>query len=139
MNMYKIFAQYRLPLLLTAVAIPTLTLAQSDTQASNEEDSTTTTKTAPVTTGGRKAYIDPDTGELTSQPPADDKIIEPGERVFQQSSEGLVEEVRPDGSASVNLQGRFRMPLMIRKNCDGTLTTWHGDESQLDEEQNCGE
>ena len=85
MNIYKIFVQCRLYLILTAIVVPTLSLAQSDTQASNEEDATMTTETAPTTTGGRKAYIDPDTGELTSQPPVEDKTIEPGQQVFQQS------------------------------------------------------
>ncbi|MDH3695588.1 MAG: hypothetical protein OER96_13575 [Gammaproteobacteria bacterium] len=143
MNMHKLSAKYRLSLLLTSMVLPALSCAQSESQTNNVEDSTITTKTAPATAGGRKAYIDPNTGELTTQPPVD-QTIEQGQRVFQQSSEGLVEEIRPDGSATVNLHGRFRMPLRLRKNCDGSVTTWHGEqdppgEQQSREEADCPE
>lgn len=124
-------------MLITALLISPLSFAQSASQSSTTENASTS-ESVP-TSAGRKAYIDPDTGELTSQPSVYEETLQPSRQVFQQSSAGLVEELQPDGSTTVNLQGRFRMPLMIRKNCDGSLTTWHGDEEQANKDLDCDE
>ncbi len=126
-------------LLAASIVLSMVSFAQSESET-NTTGEESTTATVPKSSG-RKAYIDPDTGELTSQPPSGQEL-EQGQQVFQQSTEGLVEEIHPDGSASVDLQGRFRAPLRVRKNCDGTLTSWHGGEEtsepeQLNDEKDC--
>ena len=66
---------------------------------------------APAIAGGLRAYIDPQTGELTSEP----MPMSPGDTVdtaLQRSSEGVYgpfETPAPGGGVMVVLDGRSRM------------------------------
>jgi hypothetical protein len=64
----------------------------------------------------QKAYIDPDTGELTTPPPIEVDELQQlqqteEERSLEFSDEGLQVKIHPDGSESVDLQGRFQFYL----------------------------
>jgi hypothetical protein len=50
------------------------------------------------------------------------KLTEGIKPLVNQSTEGLVEVKRPDGSVSMNLQGRFQNVSVARKEADGTVT-----------------
>lgn len=72
---------------------------------------------------GMRIYIDPDTGEI-GRPPAGSRagVLEPA---FSTSSQGLVEEPSPESGIMVDLQGRFRSPLMATIGPDGKLSIGH--------------
>ncbi|MDZ4729819.1 MAG: hypothetical protein SH820_07745 [Xanthomonadales bacterium] len=78
------------------------------------------------------AYIDPETGELTDQPPPGSA---PAPDTTTQSRPDLVEVSRPDGSTMIRLDDRYMTPLKA-KVTDGKLVTCHeenGQDGQLDE------
>jgi hypothetical protein len=50
------------------------------------------------------------------------KLTEGIKPLVNQSTEGLVEVKRPDGSVSMDLQGRFQNVSVARKEADGTVT-----------------
>jgi hypothetical protein len=67
-------------------------------------------------TFAQKAYIDPDTGELTTPPPREVNELQQlqkteEERSLEFSDEDLQVKIHPDGSESVDLQGRFQLYL----------------------------
>lgn len=83
---------------------------------------------------GLRAVIDPETGELAigadalrlqnGQSLQNDKAVDVELRqMLSRSTEGLVEEVRPDGGVSVHLEGRFMSMSVARVAEDGTVET----------------
>lgn len=69
---------------------------------------------------GMRVAIDPETGDLVPMP-ADGLAREFSmDRALSRSSAGLVEEIQPDGSVRVNLQGRFQSASVVRL-VDGEL------------------
>ena len=75
---------------------------------------------------GMRAYVDPETGKLTDQPPPEQS---PQEMPAAQStsSAGLVETHAPGGGEMIHLQGRFQSPLVATVGADGTLHVDHAD------------
>jgi hypothetical protein len=77
---------------------------------------------------GMRIYRDPVTGEL-GDPPAEapDQISLPPADALSTSSEGLVEtpSPMPDGGVMVDLQGRFRSPLIATQDAEGKITIQH--------------
>src|SRR5205823_1768872 len=75
---------------------------------------------------GQRIYIDPRTGRLTGAP-ADARAAqeEMQEFALSTSHEGLVETPLPGGGSMVDLQGRFRSPLIATVGVDGKLTIDH--------------
>ena len=75
---------------------------------------------------GFRAYVDPETGELT-EPPEDAAPEEAPVADFSTSEEGLVVEPHPepDGGVMVDLQGRFRSPLVATVEADGKVKIKH--------------
>jgi hypothetical protein len=77
---------------------------------------------------GMKIYRDPVTGEL-GDPPAEEEaqVSLPPDDALSTSSEGLVETPSPvpDGGVMVDLQGRFRSPLMATQDAEGKITIQH--------------
>jgi hypothetical protein len=75
-----------------------------------------------------RIYRDPVTGEL-GDPPAEapDQISLPPADALSTSSEGLVEtpSPMPDGGVMVDLQGRFRSPLIATQDAEGKITIQH--------------
>jgi hypothetical protein len=84
-----------------------------------------------------RVAIDPETGQLVPlvQEPGKLPAAESGSgpqpalpALLDRSTSGLFEEVRPDGSVKVNLQGRFMSASLARLDGDGSLqTTCAGD------------
>jgi hypothetical protein len=71
-----------------------------------------------------QAYIDPQTGELTTSAFATAKSADAElEAMLSRSTEGLHEVVYPDGSVGVNLQGRFQRASVAIVGADGRLRT----------------
>jgi hypothetical protein len=77
---------------------------------------------------GMKIYRDPVTGEL-GDPPAEapDQVSLPPNDALSTSSEGLVETPSPvpGGGSMVDLQGRFRSPLIATQDAEGKITIQH--------------
>jgi len=74
--------------------------------------------------GGLAAYLDPATGKLIDYPPYGKQGLQltPDElNMFSTSDFGLIEHKHPDGSLSVNLQGRFRVGTMATLDEHGDL------------------
>jgi hypothetical protein len=76
-----------------------------------------------------RAYVDPQTGQLTSQPSAEvqaevRKAQEQGVQP-QGSRPPLREEVLPDGTVKMDLHGRFNQDLVMDRQGDGTYSTHH--------------
>ncbi len=84
---------------------------------------------APVGSGGWIAYIDPETGRLIEAPPADSTNVLRVDAAFaaglSTSDDGLVEEVLPDGTVKVNLQGRFQSASFATVQPDGSIAIRH--------------
>ncbi len=76
-----------------------------------------------------RVYIDPNTGEI-QEPPAGAPTAETTEsleKAFSTSSEGLVETPSPvpGGGVILDLQGRFRSPLVATQDADGKISIEH--------------
>jgi hypothetical protein len=63
-----------------------------------------------------RIYRDPQTGEIG--PPTSDMVIavEPGS---SEDASNLQQVIRPDGSAMINLQGRFQESMVIQLDANG--------------------
>jgi hypothetical protein len=75
-----------------------------------------------------RIYRDPVTGAL-GEPPAEAPAQGPlpPDEALSTSSEGLVEtpSPAPDGGVMVDLQGRFRSPLIATQDAEGKVTIRH--------------
>lgn len=73
---------------------------------------------------GLQVVIDPSTGQLRVPTPEETQALSASlEQIFNQSTEGLQVEERPDGTLVLDLQGRFMHGVLAQKNADGTLTS----------------
>ena len=75
-----------------------------------------------------KIYRDPVTGEFVDPPAeAPAQVSLPPDAALSTSSEGLVETPSPvpGGGVIVDLQGRFRSPLMATQDAEGRVTIQH--------------
>jgi hypothetical protein len=73
---------------------------------------------------GMRAYADPRTGTLLSEPPA--RATAPAAAAFSRSSAGLAPVPAPGGGVMIDLQGRFQSPLVATVGPDGTVHLHHG-------------
>ena len=75
-------------------------------------------------TAGMRAYLDPETGELTTGPlPAGVVEIDAEtENALRHDNEGLELKRHPDGSVSMDLQGRFQSASVARIDENGVVT-----------------
>ncbi len=71
---------------------------------------------------GLRAFIDPVTGELTSNPSPDQvgRLLEASSALFSRSTEGLRPFPLPGGGRGVFLQGRFHSATGLRVTKDGS-------------------
>lgn len=70
-----------------------------------------------------RVTIDPETGALAPGGPST-KAMAPGlQKMLSRSTTGLREVVRPDGSAGVDLQGRFMSASIARLDANGKVET----------------
>jgi hypothetical protein len=113
------------------LAVAVVTLLQGDRDPHFTSSSTTSEGTPG--TAALRATIDPETGSLVQghQPTlkADPELQE----ILSRSTEGLVPVQHPDGSVSVNLQGRFQSASMARIDSTGKLHTTCVDTPQAAE------
>lgn len=76
---------------------------------------------------GMKIYRDPETGEFLSEPPKGDPqsdlVLEQGAGNF--SDEDLEMVTHPDGSVSVDLQGRFQLQIYATMDKNGNIKVNH--------------
>ena len=86
-------------------------------------ESPTVATGAPPQGAGMVAYIDPETGRLTSSPTAAQRAEMQAElaAVLDRSQDGLFDVVLPDGSVMRDLQGRFQNAVVVRVAADGKL------------------
>ena len=121
------------------------TFLLNDTKPTNETSAQTPNKIVSVSVvhnkstaspaGSRIAYLDPETGELTS------KSADPLESGSSLQAEVNLPPVKittySDGTVQAELNGRFRTPLMATIGCDGELATGHSDHLES-KAQECG-
>ena len=73
---------------------------------------------------GMRVAIEPETGELGSPSPQQQKVMEDDlQEMLSRSDAGLFEEVLPDGTVKVHLQGRFQNASIAVIDDDGNLHT----------------
>ncbi len=72
---------------------------------------------------GLRAYIDPETGELTSTPTAEqlEVFTKSSAPSLEFSSEGLETFLLQRGGRGVRIEGRFLSALKVRRNADGSM------------------
>jgi len=78
-------------------------------------------------TAGLQAFIDPQTGELVSEPPGGRPTLPDAPAAASRPE--LTEELRPDGSAIMRMDDQFMTPLQAEV-IDQKLVVCHGEEAQ---------
>ena len=92
--------------------------------AQEQVEETVSEDTMPVGSSGLRATLNPETGEL-GLPTAAQRftLSELAEDPLLYSHDGLVQQIRPDGTRHVNLEGRFQSHAIARLQADGSLVT----------------
>jgi hypothetical protein len=82
---------------------------------------------------GMRAFVDPETGQLVSQPvtPEQQRAVEAVDPSFRQDSEGLQVIYFADGSSMANLEGRFQQATVVEVQADKSLRTYCSDADHL--------
>ena len=82
---------------------------------------------------GLRAYVDPETGQLTSQPVTAEqkRASEAVDPTFRQDDEGLQIVYFEDGSSMMDLQGRFEQATVVEVQSDASLRTYCSDADHL--------
>jgi Na+-translocating ferredoxin:NAD+ oxidoreductase RnfG subunit len=76
-----------------------------------------------VKVGGQDIQVDSQTGEIQPLTPQEAEKLAAGLKpMLNKSSDGLVTVQHPDGSISMDLQGRFQNVAVARVNKDGTVS-----------------
>jgi len=84
---------------------------------------TTGKKFTTVKVAGQDVQVDSQSGQIRPLTPEEAKKLADGLKgMLNKSSEGLVEEHHPDGSDTIDLQGRFQSVAVARVNKDGSIT-----------------
>jgi hypothetical protein len=77
-----------------------------------------------VKVAGQDVHVDGQTGEIQRLSPEDASKLAAGLKpMLNKSTEGLIEVQHPDGSKSMNLEGRFQNVTVARINRDGSVST----------------
>ncbi|MDO3387313.1 hypothetical protein QWI17_15840 [Gilvimarinus sp. SDUM040013] len=105
--------------ILSVILAAPLVIAETD-------DSSQPDAEADTYQGGWTAWLDPNTGELSKEPPpkgvalpVDNNAL----RSFSTSDVGIVPETLPNGTVVVDLQGRFQQGTMATIDKDGNVKT----------------
>lgn len=76
-----------------------------------------------VKVSGQDVQIDPQTGDIQPLTPQEAEKLAAGLKpMLNKSTEGLIPVQHPDGSTTVDLQGRFRNVTVARVNKDGSVS-----------------
>lgn len=76
-----------------------------------------------VKVAGQDVQVDPQTGQMKELTPEEAQKMAAGlKQMVNQSSDGLVQVQHPDGSVSMDLEGRFQNVTVARVNKDGSVT-----------------
>jgi hypothetical protein len=76
-----------------------------------------------VRVAGQDVQVDPQTGQMKELTPEEAQKMAAGlKQMVNQSSDGLVQVKHPDGSISMDLDGRFQNVTVARVNKDGSIT-----------------
>ncbi|NNF05709.1 MAG: hypothetical protein HKN21_03005 [Candidatus Eisenbacteria bacterium] len=95
-----------IPVVLVGIAVATASQISSSPEVPLVSDSNS--GATPVGTSAMKAYIDPETGVLSvSSQGGTLELDEETKERLRRDDEGLIEVTHPDGSVSIDLQGRF--------------------------------
>jgi len=86
----------------------------------------------PPGTAGLRVYLDPETGTLGGPGP----MVTPDEDVspLNESDEGLVQQVMPDGHVMMDLQGRFADYVLVTIDASGRLVFQYARDPRLPRE-----
>jgi len=108
---------------LAVTAATVVVLSSSDSTDSNAL-AVGSTGVSSSSTAAMRAYLDPETGQLTTGLDPSDAAIELNpdlQNALSQESEGLVAQKHADGSVSIDLQGRFQSASATRIGKDGKV------------------
>lgn len=113
--------------LFALVAIGLLPSAYADEQKAERAVTPATAE------AGMRAYVDPATGKLVSQPVTAEQQRQAtaSDPAFSQDSSDLRVVQMPDGSTMMDLQGRFQQATVADKQADGSLRTYCNDADHL--------
>jgi len=76
-----------------------------------------------VKVAGQDVEVDGQTGQMKELTPEEAKKLAAGlKQMLNQSTDGLVQVQHPDGSVSMDLEGRFQNVTVARVNQDGSIT-----------------
>ena len=76
-----------------------------------------------VKVAGQEVEVDSQTGQIRELTPEEARKLAAGlKQIVNQSTEGLVQVKNPDGSVSMDLEGRFQNVAVARVNTDGSVT-----------------
>lgn len=105
-----------------ATFLSVATLAGAAEPAS-KPDSTASAGTSPKGAMGMRVYVDPETGALVDRPvtPAQKNAAAAENAQFRQDDTGLKVVTHPDGSISIDLEGRFQMATEAQVSADGSV------------------
>lgn len=106
----------------------------SGCQQQNGESLTPATQKNRVTSSAKQmAYIDPETGELTSKP-ANSAGLENSRPSLTTDVElpKLEEVTLPDGTVTTKFNGRFRSHLVATIGCNGKMKMEHKNKPEMD-------
>ena len=95
----------------------------NDPTAETVEPEAAAPEAAAPEAGGLRVYVDPETGELTSTPTPEQAaaLSKSLASDLDGSAEGLETFALRGGGRGVNLQGRFRNALVVRRDAGGNL------------------
>jgi len=108
-----------------ATAAVSIQSGNSRSQAGKAENSMTTSRnnsTRLAMLNGQVVEVNNQTGEVRPLTAEEQQRLADGIKpLVNQSDEGLKQVQRPDGSVSMNLEGRFQNVSVAQKNADGTV------------------
>jgi len=107
---------------LLAVAVTAATSAPVLAQSGEVEFRSGARPYVTTNEAGLVVVIDRETGKARGLTAQESAVLAAGiKQLLNQSTDGLVQMRRADGSVSVDLQGRFQSVMLARKEDDGTL------------------
>lgn len=128
-KIFRFSIPFALAVIIAAVAIPLFGGSDVTQQPPAAVD-----ETFNVGTSAMRAYLDPETGQLEMRRAVASEFELDAEtrEALRRDTEGLVPQYHPDGSVSVNLQGRFQNATLVHIDENGvkTICTDHANCAQ---------